>query len=83
MAPAWPPRWWRRSTRLGGDVGSVKRPSQFLYAHLGTSAFRDVTAGSNRPSTGCDGVAARCTARPGYDLPTGVGTPNGLAGFRG
>ena len=68
---------------LGGEVGSVKRPSQFLYAHLGTSAFRDVTAGSNEPWTGCDGVPARCTARPGYDLPTGVGTPNGLAGFRG
>ena len=68
---------------LGGNVGSVKRPSQFLYAHLGTSAFRDVTAGSNQPWTGCDGVPARCTARPGYDLPTGVGTSNGLAGFRG
>ncbi len=68
---------------LGGDVGSVKRPSQLLYAHLGTSAFHDVTAGSNEPLTGCDGVPARCTARTGYDLPTGVGTPNGLAGFRG
>lgn len=68
---------------LAGDVGSVKRPSQLLYAHLGTSAFRDVTGGSNQPWTGCDGVPARCTARPGYDLPTGVGTPNGLAGFRG
>ena len=68
---------------LAGDVGTVKRPSQFLYAHLGTTAFRDVTTGSNQPWAGCDGVAARCTARPGYDLPTGVGTPNGLAGFRG
>jgi subtilase family serine protease len=67
---------------LAGDVGSTKLPAASLYAHLGnTSAFRDVTTGSNEPSTGCDGVVARCTARRGYDLPTGVGTPHGISGF--
>ncbi len=67
---------------LAGDVGATKLPASSLYAHLGnSSSFRDVTIGSNEPASGCDRVLARCTARPGYDLPTGVGTPYGLSGF--
>ena len=66
---------------LAGHVGDTTLPAATLYSHLGTSAFRDVTSGSNPGFDGCDGVPARCTARRGYDLPTGVGTPHGLAGF--
>ncbi len=29
----------------------------------------------------CNTSTTACTAAPGYDLPTGVGTPHGLAGF--
>jgi hypothetical protein len=39
----------------------------------------DVTEGSNfTPSSVCGYL---CTAGPGYDGPTGNGTPNGTSGF--
>jgi len=40
------------------------------------SAFNDITSGSAAP---CG--ASICRAAPGYDLPTGLGTPNGVTGF--
>jgi hypothetical protein len=53
-------------------------PSSYLYAHyLGDpSAFNDITSGSNGD---CGNVL--CNAGPGWDGPTGVGTPDGSAGF--
>jgi subtilase family serine protease len=45
------------------------------YAH--TSALHDVTSGSN----GACSVAYLCTAGPGFDGPTGLGTPDGVAAF--
>jgi hypothetical protein len=44
-----------------------------LYRH--TSSFFDVTSGSN----GYCGRSYLCTARRGYDGPTGLGTPTGSA----
>jgi hypothetical protein len=44
----------------------------------------DVTSGSNgNCSKGRKNTSNRylCTAGPGYDGPTGLGTPNGLGGF--
>ena len=41
------------------------------------SAFFDVMGGSNGS---CGGVYL-CNGLPGYDGPTGLGTPNGLGGF--
>jgi hypothetical protein len=52
-----------------------------LYAHA--SAFVDVTTGTNDYAGGghkC-GNDYQCVDGPGYDAPTGVGTPNGLTGF--
>lgn len=46
-----------------------------LYANRG--AFWDVTSGSNGSCSG----SAVCTAGPGYDGPTGLGTPKSLASF--
>jgi len=46
-------------------------------------SFTDVTTGHNDPAGGgkkCGGDYL-CVAGPGYDAPTGVGVPNGLAGF--
>lgn len=45
------------------------------YAHTG--ALFDVTSGSN----GSCGGSYLCTAGPGYDGPTGLGTPNGSSAF--
>lgn len=60
---------------LAGGVGAVINPQSIPYSHA--AGFRDVTQGSN----GSCGGAGICTAGPGYDGPTGVGSPNGTAGF--
>jgi subtilase family serine protease len=59
---------------LAGNAGTVTYGS-FPYSH--TSALFDVTAGAN----GSCGGSYLCTAAPGYDGPTGLGTPNGTGGF--
>jgi hypothetical protein len=46
------------------------------YAH--TSALFDVTSGNNGKQ--CKGTYF-CTSVPGYDGPTGLGTPNGATAF--
>lgn len=48
------------------------------YPYLNPSALNDVTNGSN----GSCSPSYLCTAGAGYDGPTGLGTPNGLAAFR-
>jgi subtilase family serine protease len=47
----------------------------YLYGH--TSALFDVASGSN----GSCGGSYLCAAAVGYDGPTGLGTPNGIAAF--
>jgi subtilase family serine protease len=49
-----------------------------LYAGYASSNFHDVTNGSN--SHHCK-VTQWCNARPGWDGPTGLGTPKGIGGF--
>ncbi|MEC3993069.1 carboxypeptidase regulatory-like domain-containing protein [Actinacidiphila sp. DG2A-62] len=51
-------------------------PNSYPYAQRG--ALNDVTQGNNGSCT----PAGLCTAGTGYDGPTGLGTPNGLAAFR-
>jgi subtilase family serine protease len=41
------------------------------------TALHDVTSGSN----GSCGGSYLCTAMPGYDGPTGLGTPNGVSAY--
>jgi subtilase family serine protease len=61
---------------LAGNAKSVVYGS-YPYSH--TSHFFDITDGSNfTPDTVCGYL---CTAEPGYDGPSGVGTPNGTGGF--
>jgi hypothetical protein len=60
---------------LAGGTPSGVSPNATLYAHR--SRLHDVTSGSN-------GQCANkpiCQAGRGYDGPTGLGTPNGLAAF--
>ncbi|MDT4894157.1 MAG: hypothetical protein QOE97_3192 [Pseudonocardiales bacterium] len=59
---------------LAGNAGSVTYGSA-PYGNPG--ALHDITTGSN----GSCGGSYLCTAKPGYDGPTGLGTPNGTAAF--
>jgi subtilase family serine protease len=59
---------------LAGNSSNVTYGS-YPYSH--TSQLFDVTSGSN----GSCGGSYLCTARSGYDGPTGNGTPNGTGGF--
>lgn len=54
--------------------GSINAASS-IYAH--STSLNDVTSGSN----GTCAVAYYCKAQVGYDGPTGLGTPNGIAVF--
>ncbi|WP_443667716.1 putative Ig domain-containing protein [Kitasatospora humi] len=58
-----------------GTPGTGDYPAKYPYSH--TSALNDVTSGSN----GSCSPSYLCTAGPGYDGPTGLGTPNGTAAF--
>lgn len=59
---------------LAGNASSITFGS-FPYSH--TSSLFDVTSGSN----GSCSPSYLCTAGPGYDGPTGLGTPNGVGAF--
>ncbi len=61
---------------LAGNAKSLVYGS-YPYSH--TSGLFDVASGSNMtPTTTCGYL---CQAGPGYDGPTGLGTPNGISGF--
>jgi subtilase family serine protease len=59
-----------------GEKGVAQTYASGIYA-AGSSAFHDVTSGSN----GNCGLGYYCNAETGYDGPTGLGTPNGDAAF--
>jgi subtilase family serine protease len=61
------------SYALAGNAGST--PADDIYTH--TSDFYDVTSGND----GSCSPAYLCTAETGYDGPTGIGTPDGIAGL--
>ncbi|MEU1628322.1 putative Ig domain-containing protein [Streptomyces sp. NPDC020096] len=60
---------------LAGTPAASTDPASYPYAHA--SALNDVTTGNN----GTCSPSYLCTAGPGYDGPTGLGTPNGTAAF--
>ena len=59
---------------LAGNAKTANTAS-LPYSHTG--ALFDVTSGTNGSCSG----SYLCTAGPGYDGPTGLGTPNGTAAF--
>jgi subtilase family serine protease len=59
---------------LAGNANTVTYGS-YPYSH--TASLNDVVSGSN----GSCGASYLCTARPGFDGPTGLGTPNAATGF--
>jgi Subtilase family len=80
---------------LAGGAHGVAYPAETLYTHLGEATLHDVSSGGNGACddnyASCEGSLVSpldcgpdawiCNATVGYDGPTGVGTPNGLAAF--
>jgi subtilase family serine protease len=62
---------------LAGNPVANTWPSKYIYQH--STDFFDVTSGND----GSCSPAYLCTAGPGYDGPTGLGTPDGVAGLTG
>lgn len=60
---------------LAGNAATID--NNYPYRHA--SSLNDITSGTNS-STGCTS-AQLCTARIGWDGPTGLGTPNGIGAF--
>jgi hypothetical protein len=60
-----------------GLTGSTANDNYGETPYLYPSALHDITSGSN----GSCNLSYLCTAGPGYDGPTGLGSPNGLAAF--
>jgi subtilase family serine protease len=60
---------------LAGAPAASTYPASYPWAHTGN--LFDVTSGSN----GTCPTTQWCNARTGWDGPTGLGTPNGSAGF--
>jgi len=63
VAPFWAALW---AAYLGTNAPSFAAP--FLYSLAGSAAFHDIVVGNNGFNAG-----------PGYDLVTGLGSPNGAA----
>jgi subtilase family serine protease len=70
---------------IAGVIALAGHPALFptaayLYTHH--AALHDITTGTNAlPGGSHCGGDYQCHALPGYDGPTGNGTPNGLTGF--
>ncbi|MYS24456.1 physarolisin II. Serine peptidase. MEROPS family S53 [Streptomyces sp. DvalAA-14] len=62
---------------LAGTPPTGSYPASFPYAH--PAALNDAAGGSNGSCAG----SYLCTGLPGYDGPTGLGTPAGTAAFQG
>jgi subtilase family serine protease len=60
---------------LAGTPAAADKPASFPYAHTGN--LNDVTSGNN----GTCSPSLLCTAAAGWDGPTGLGTPAGVAAF--
>ena len=60
---------------LAGTPGATDKPGSDPYAN--TANLNDVTVGNN----GTCAQTLLCTAAAGWDGPTGLGTPNGVAAF--
>lgn len=64
---------------LAGTPRATDNPASYPY--LTPSAFNKITTGFDGPYPDSCLPAYLCDAGPGYNGPTGVGTPHGLAGF--
>jgi hypothetical protein len=67
------------SYALAGSPAAGTYPASYLYAHYAAdpSVFNNITTGANGTCT----PSVLCTAGPGWNGPTGLGTPDGVTGF--
>jgi hypothetical protein len=71
----------------GSTTTNVDRLNSYPYAAVAASSptwpasLNDVTTGKNKNTCGGATKNYLCNAGPGYDGPTGLGTPNGVAAF--
>jgi Subtilase family len=63
---------------LAGTPAANTFPASYPYADPG--GLNDITAGTNSPYEPCT-PSYLCNAVPGYDGPTGLGTPDGVGAF--
>jgi subtilase family serine protease len=61
---------------LAGNAASTEAGS-YPYAH--SASLNDVVSGTNNNGKSC--TSPLCVAQPGWDGPTGLGTPNGTGAF--
>lgn len=64
---------------LDTSIGQKDNPAGAPDVYSHAPMFNDIAAGTNSLD-GCT-PAYECTAGPGYDGPTGLGTPNGMYGW--
>ena len=62
-------------------AGNPQRYPDASYFYSHADELDDVVTGSNTYRWKSCGGDYLCTARPGYDGPTGLGTPNGTSAF--
>ncbi|HET6877536.1 MAG TPA: putative Ig domain-containing protein [Jatrophihabitans sp.] len=68
---------------IAGQPSGYAHPSAYPYynQYYNPAALTDVVSGNDLfLEPGCD-PSAQCTARAGYDAPSGLGTPAGIAAF--
>jgi subtilase family serine protease len=63
---------------LAGNPAAGTTPASYPYAHTGN--LYDITANTD-PQDSCNPPTYLCSAEPGYDAPTGWGTPDGPTAF--
>jgi subtilase family serine protease len=68
---------------LAKNASTVDYAARLPYAPSASASLFDVTTGSNGNCARGRKTSTKylCTAGPGYDGPTGLGTPNGIGGF--
>ena len=65
---------------LAGNPSALPNAS-YIYAHGNSANLNDAVGGNNDGEGGDCGGDYLCNALPGYDAPTGLGTPNGIGAF--
>ncbi|MGH7749753.1 MAG: hypothetical protein ACREQ5_34055, partial [Candidatus Dormibacteria bacterium] len=64
---------------IGARAGATSPSAPYTALNANPGALNDVVSGSNGTCSGS--LLYLCTALPGYDGPTGLGTPDGVAAF--